>query len=429
MTTARTAVLAFWVAGMALAQPPLTTIQDVLYKADGTRFNGIAIITWTSFESANTSNIATQSITVKIVDGNLRVQLVSTTDANPASFYSVTYNGDGKVQFQETWNVPPSMTPLRVRDVRGSVTQTNPLEPPSQTPILESDVVGLVNDLSLRPSKGPGFGVGRAAVINANGGIETVSGDPGDCVKVDGTSGPCSGGAGPAFIDSEALGGIVDGGNAVFTTSNAPNPPASLALYRNGILQKVGFDYTLTGSTVTYLTGAIPQPADTLLASYRLGGTPGSQPQFPSAQVICSAAGTATSASAFASLGTCTIPQGVLQSGDRLDIRFDLAHQGTTAGFEFLVLWGATVVVDRSGVAGDVMVAGRGEAGIYGAGTQLRAETWGTLLGIGVGVADASDSIVTPLTVDFQAKMLTTTLETISLRNFSVIRYPAQSNP
>ena len=79
--------------------------------------------------------------------------------------------GDGKVQFQETWNVPPSATPLRVRDVRGAV---SPLEPPSQTPILESDVVGLVNDLSLRPSKGPGFGAGRAAVINANGGIETA---------------------------------------------------------------------------------------------------------------------------------------------------------------------------------------------------------------------------------------------------------------
>ena len=73
MTTARTAALVLWVAGMALAQPPLTTIQDVLYKADGTRFNGIAIIAWTSFEAADTSNIATQSVTAKIVDGNLRV--------------------------------------------------------------------------------------------------------------------------------------------------------------------------------------------------------------------------------------------------------------------------------------------------------------------------------------------------------------------
>ncbi|MBI2680239.1 MAG: hypothetical protein HYX25_04435 [Candidatus Solibacter usitatus] len=416
MTTARTAAVVFWVAATALAQPPLTTIQDVLYKADGTRFNGIAIITWTRFEAADTSNIATQSVTAKIVDGNLRVLLVATTDANPPSFYSVTYNGDGKVQFQETWNVPPSATPLRVRDVRGAA-PVNPLEPPSQTPILESDVVGLVNDLALRPLKGPGFGVGRAALINDTGGIESVSGNPGDCVKVDGTSGPCGAG-GPAFIDGEALGGIVDGGNSVFTIANAPDPPASLALYRNGILQKAGFDYTLSGATVTYLTGAIPQPADTLLAWYRLGGASllGSQSLYPGAQVICSAIGSATSAAAFASLGTCRLPQGLLQSGDRLEIRFDLAHQGTAAGFEFQVLWAATVVVDRSAAAGDAMIAGRGEAGIYGSGTQLRAESWGTLLGFAAGVGDAGDSIAGPLIVDFRVRMLATTAEAQSTR-------------
>ena len=30
-----------------LAGPPLTTIQDVLYKADGARFNGTLTISWT----------------------------------------------------------------------------------------------------------------------------------------------------------------------------------------------------------------------------------------------------------------------------------------------------------------------------------------------------------------------------------------------
>ena len=109
----------------------------------------------------------------------------------------------------------------------------------------------------------------------------------------------------------------------------------------------------VAGATVTYLSGAIPQPADTLLATYRVGGASslGSQSLFPSAQVICSASGTATSAAVFASLGTCTLSQGLLQTGDRLEIRFDLAHQGATAGFEFKILWGATVVVDRSGAA------------------------------------------------------------------------------
>ena len=87
------------------------------------------------------------------------------------------------------------------------------------------------------------------------------------------------------------------------------------------------------------------------------------------------------------------------------------------------------MVVDRSAAAGDVRIAGRGEAGIHGSGTQLRAESWGTLLGFAASVGDAGDSIAGPLTVDFRAKMLAPTTETVTLRNFSVIRYPAQSNP
>ena len=32
------------------AAPPVTTIQDTLFKADGTRFSGTLSISWTSFE-------------------------------------------------------------------------------------------------------------------------------------------------------------------------------------------------------------------------------------------------------------------------------------------------------------------------------------------------------------------------------------------
>jgi hypothetical protein len=374
----------------------------LLYKADGTRFNGIAIISWTSFEAGDTSNIATQSVTVKILDGNLRVQLVPTTDASPPILYSVTYNSDGKVQFQETWNVPPSTTALRVRDVRSSAA---PLAPPSQTPILDADVIGLVNDLALRVVKAPGFGAGRTAIVNATGGIETAAGNASDCMHVDGTSGSCS--LSPAFIDGEIPGGIVDGANVAFTLANTPDPATSLALYRNGNLEKPGFDYTLIGAALTFVAGAIPQPADTLLASYRTAGAGGlASPQstFPSAQVICSSLGSLTNATVFVSLGTCTIPQGVLQAGDRLEIRFDLAHQGTSVGFEFEVLWGTTVAVDRIADASNEMIAGRGEAAIYSGGTQLRAESWGTTLAFAAGVINATDSTNAELTINFEGK-------------------------
>src|SRR6476646_1463091 len=111
---------------LSWAQPDLTTLSDLLFKADGTRFNGLAQFTWVSFESGNGSNIAQQSTTIRIIDGNLFVQLTPTADAVPTAQYSVKYSSDGRIQFQETWAVPSSTATLRVRDVR----TTQPIFPP-----------------------------------------------------------------------------------------------------------------------------------------------------------------------------------------------------------------------------------------------------------------------------------------------------------
>ncbi len=172
------------------------------------------------------------------------------------------------------------------------------------------------------------------------------------------------------FTDAEVPGGVVDGANATFTLANTPSPAGSLVLYRNGIAQKVAVDYTLTGATVQFLTGAIPQPGDTLLAWYRqppAGGLIGGQTA-PGPQILCSAAGAGTSSVTFASLGSCTIPGSVLQTGDRVEIHFDLGHAGTATGFEFKVFWGSTVVVDRMASAAELMIAGKGESGVYNGG-------------------------------------------------------------
>lgn len=256
---------------LSWAQPNLTTVSDVLFKADGKRFNGLAQITWMSFESGNGSYIAQQSKTVRIIDGNLYAQLTPTTNAVPQAVYSVKYSSDGKIQFQETWAVPPSTVKLRVRDVR----TTQPVFPGGGgigqvTQIQESDVIGLVADLSIRAQKGPGFTNSRAAVISDTGQIEGALGSASDCVKVDGTSGPCGSGGGTAnFVDLEVPAGAVDGSNATFTMANIPSPASSLHLFRNGLVQKPGFDYTLLNATITFVTSAIPQPGDTVLASYR----------------------------------------------------------------------------------------------------------------------------------------------------------------
>src|SRR5260221_11685670 len=256
---------------IAWAQPSLTTISDILFKADGTRFNGLAQFNWVTFQSGNGSNIAEQSKTVRIIDGNLFVQLTPTTDAVPAAQYLVKYSSDGKIMFQESWAVPSSTATLRVRDVRTS----QPIFPNpggggggagGVTAILESDVTGLVQDLAARALKGPGFTVSRAAIINDTGGIEGAVGIVSDCVRVDGSTGPCS----PTFVDQEVPAGRVDGARAAVTNAQIPFPVSSPPLFPNRLLRKGGFAYTLSGSTVTFVSNAIPQPRDTLLASYRM---------------------------------------------------------------------------------------------------------------------------------------------------------------
>jgi hypothetical protein len=255
-------------------QPVLTTISDLRLKADGNRFNGLAQITWLSFDSATGASIAQQSTTVRIIDGNLFVQLTPTSNATPLAQYLVLYESDGKIQFQETWNVTPSTTPLRIADVRTS----QPLFPITGgggagglTAIQESDVTGLVADLTARPVTGPGFTNSRTAIINDVGQIEGAVGASTDCIHVDGSSGACGSGGGSSvtFVDGETPGGVVDGSNATFTLVSPPTPSTSLHLFRNGLMQKLAFDYTFSGSTIIFVGIATPQPGDTILAEYR----------------------------------------------------------------------------------------------------------------------------------------------------------------
>jgi hypothetical protein len=260
-------------ANMALAAPPLTLISDVLYKADGTRFDGVAFIEWKSFESADTSNLPMQSITLRITYGVVRVQLVPTTNATPGAYYRVRYNSNGRTQFTEYWAVPPSNVGLRLRDVRiqGPLGGSS-LTPPVNTAILIPDVSGLREELDARPIKGAGYSSSRVAMINADGAIESVLGNLSDCVKVDGSSGACatgSGGTGPVFVDAEIPAGAVDGSNGSFTLTGSPSPAASLQLFRNGILQKASGDFTLSGNTITFAGGSIPQSGDVIQTYYR----------------------------------------------------------------------------------------------------------------------------------------------------------------
>jgi hypothetical protein len=417
----RILLAAVCLASAGAAAPQLTTIQDMLYKADGTPFYGTLTIAWSGFQSADNADIVTQSITVKVIAGVLRVQLVP-SPTSPVSYYTVVYNSDGRVQFQETWLVPTSSTPVRVSAVRVPNVANDTSGSGSSGPIPESQVTGLVADLAARPLEGPAYAAGRVAFINSLGSIDGVIGNASDCLHVDGSSGACGSsgtGANASFKDGDFPAGIVDGSNITFTLSETPSPSASLALYRNGIIQKPGQDFALSGSTVAFVTANTPQPGDTLLAFYRLNSTT----SYPAPQVLCSATGASTAAVSMASLGTCAIPAGLLLSGDRVEIHFDLAHNGTASGFTFEVDWAATPILNRSGGTSDAMVTGRAEAAVLASGSQLSSQSWGTVLAFGASVAPSTDAYASGITINFQGK-LATAGDTLTLANYTVVRVP-----
>jgi hypothetical protein len=414
--------------GLAWSQTTgLTTIQDTLFRADGTRFNGTVTINWVTFDATNIGTIVQQSRTVQVVNGNLQIQLVPNATATPpANVYTVNYQSSGYQQFTENWTVPVSTSPLIVSVVRtGNTTTPTGTGNGQATTLPESAIIGLQADLAQRPLKGVGFGTNAVAVVDDNGNIVTAVGDPGTCVFVDGTTGPCTG---DTFADAETPAGAVNGINNILTLAFSP-VGSSMLLFRNGLYLTPMIDYTLAAQTITFVSGAIPQAGDTMTASYRvdttnsgnLGNLTNPVHTIP-AQVICSAAGTTTAITAWTTLGGCDIPANGLNPGDRIEIRFTFAHTGNTSGFNLQVNWGSTTILGRTAAAGDVAVAGQAEAAVTATGALLSVQSWGTVLPFLPALINAP--LQAGVEVSFRAAMAAVGPDSVTLTNYTVLRYP-----
>jgi hypothetical protein len=420
------------------APPALTLIQDTIYKADGTRFRGVAVVEWKSFTTATGANIGMQTTMVPIVDGIVRVRLAPTTNVSGGAYYQVRYNSDGRIQFTEFWSVPPSNSTLKLADVRTSTPGQSSVPGGTTGPLQMTDVIGLTQELGVRPSKGPGFASGRAAVVNPDGLLESAGGNPEDCLRVDGSSGPCASSVG-SIVDQEVLAGTLDGVNAVFSLAAAPQPTASLTVYRNGLRLAQGADFNLSGSSITFAGGQIPQPGDLLIATYRTGGVAGQQQGGsqvagplgtpPAPQVVCSAAGGWTQAGAPQTLGTCLIPASQLGAGDRFESRADYAHSGSQGGFSATVTWGSAAILNRTAAAEETALAGRSEV-TFGEGTaQWAATSWGA----SSAPSHAAGAVAQPagqgVLITFSASTAAAGPDTVRLRSYTVIRYRSFSVP
>jgi hypothetical protein len=68
-----------------------------------------------------------------------------------------------------------------------------------------------------------------------------------------------------AFADGEAPTGTINSSNTVFTLAHTP--VGTMQLFRNGVLQTAGIDYTLSTHTITYVVA--PSTGDTHVCWYR----------------------------------------------------------------------------------------------------------------------------------------------------------------
>ncbi len=301
----------------AFSQSTLTQILDTVYNPDGSLFSGTVVITFNGFASPGT--VAPQSTSAQIYTGALSVLLVPSTTASPGAYYAAVYNSsNGTVTWTETWSVPPSPTPLTLSQVRTSTTEggsggsggSGGGPGTISVPIPISDVTDLSADLAQVNSSLAGLTATTSALtgtvgtnttsistlssavtgLNSNvtafgntvtGLTNTVTGISNTVTTLGNTVSSLSsqvnsltaGTSNAQFADGETPSGTMDGNNAAFTLAQSPAPPASLQLYRNGLEQMTGIDFTLSGNTITFLNGNVPKPGDVVQAFYRVAGT------------------------------------------------------------------------------------------------------------------------------------------------------------
>ena len=145
--------------------------------------------------------------------------------------------------------------------------------------------------------------------------------------------------------------------------------------------------------------------------------------------MICSGAGNGTSAIVATTLGSCTIPAGLLTAGDRIEVQFYYLHTGAASIFTAELHWGAATILSRSSIASETALAGHVSFGILASSQSWDAQSWGNNFALANIVGGAAANTSLSLTISFPARLAAATADVISLSNFTVIRYPAQTNP
>jgi len=112
--------------GNVVAQVPTTTVQDTVYRADGTPASGSVIVSWNAFTTAGGSAVPAGSTTATIgAGGVLTIALTPNAGSTPmGSYYTAVYHLNDGTTSREYWVVPvavPGGTPAKLATIRNQV--------------------------------------------------------------------------------------------------------------------------------------------------------------------------------------------------------------------------------------------------------------------------------------------------------------------
>jgi hypothetical protein len=126
---------------------PLTTVQDTVYRADGTPAQGTLLISWPEFTTSGGQAVAAGTNNVTLgAGGALSVGLVSNVNATPPStVYTVVYQLDDGTVKTEYWIVPTT-SPATLAMVRTTLGAGTGVSQPVTQQFVEAAVAPKAND-------------------------------------------------------------------------------------------------------------------------------------------------------------------------------------------------------------------------------------------------------------------------------------------
>jgi hypothetical protein len=105
---------------------------------------------------------------------------------------------------------------------------------------------------------------------------------------------------------------------------------------------------------------------------------------------------------------------------------FQFSHEGANRGFTYELKWGNTTILSRSGLSSETRTNGVARFGVYAQDqTQYDVESWGLGSTLAYLSGNATDSTAGSIIIDLRGRMSNNTSDTLTLRNYTVVRYPA----